>query len=118
MALTRSATEMERVPLAIPPTRAQMVVAVLIAMNRTHAEVASEMHITVSTVRFHLYALAKKIPGDLPAEQRVVAWVRGASEDVLRGTSLKLELLDQVGALDAPIGTYHGRRKERDTSTV
>lgn len=86
---------MERAPLTETLTPMQYVVVTLLALNYTHQQIAEELRISRSTVRYHLYLAVAKMPGDLPAEQRAVAWARGASVDVLEGNTLKLEIIDR-----------------------
>lgn len=87
--------EMPRAPLSEELTPMQSVVVKLLALNYSHAEIAETLHISKSTVRYHLYHAVAKMPGDLPAEQRAVMWARGASLDALEGTQLKLEMLNR-----------------------
>lgn len=89
---------MTRAPLLVELTPMQAHVVKLLALNYSHGAIAETLHITKSTVRYHLYLAVGKMPGDLPAEQRAVAWARGASLDVLEGTSLKLEVLNGATA--------------------
>lgn len=86
---------MDRAPLTEALTPMQYVVVTMLALNYSHAAIAEELHISRSTVRYHLYLAVGKMPGDLPAEQRAVAWARGASVDVLEGRALKLEFVDR-----------------------
>lgn len=84
---------MERATPSRPLTPMQLAIAGLAGVNLSHAQIATELHITVGTVRYHINRAAKKLPGDLPAEQRVVAWMRGATLDVLEGRSLRFEMM-------------------------
>lgn len=84
---------MERAPTSKPVSRMQIVVATLLGLGRAHDEIATQLSININTVRWHLKELAKRIPGDLPAEARVVAWVRGATQDVLEGKTLRYEIM-------------------------
>lgn len=83
----------ERVPTYQPLSPMQFLVAVLVGVGWSYRQVAKELKIEVSTVRMHLNVAASRIPGDLPAKARVVAWVRGASLDVLEGRALSHEML-------------------------
>jgi hypothetical protein len=56
-------------------------------------DACGELGVSLRTVRYHLYEAAKRIPGDMPAEAKVVAWARGASLDVLEGRSLRFEVM-------------------------
>lgn len=90
---------MERVATLKPVTPMQLVVAVMLGLNMTHEEIAAELEIGLGTVRDHIARLSKRIPGDMPATSRVVAWVRGASLDVLEGRTLRYEVMrDGMGA--------------------
>lgn len=84
---------MERTATLKPVTPMQLVVATLLGVGQTHAQVAAYLKIAVGTVRDHLNTLARRIPGDLPAEAKVVAWVRGATIDVLEGRTLRYEVM-------------------------
>lgn len=86
---------MERAAPLKPVTPLQLVIASLLGVGATHAEVATQLNIKIGTLRDHLNRLAKRLPGDLPAEARVVAWVRGASLDVLEGKTLRYEMMVQ-----------------------
>lgn len=92
---------MERVEPLKPLTPVQLVIATMLGLSYSHAEIAAELHITVGTVRDHLTHLAKRIPGDLPATARVIAWVRGASLDVLEGRTLRFEIMRDGRAASA-----------------
>jgi DNA-binding NarL/FixJ family response regulator len=74
----------------------QLIVADLLGIGLSVEVVAAELHITVDGVRHHVKAAAAKIPSDLPAQQRVVAWARGATADVLQGIALKVEVMNRV----------------------
>lgn len=87
---------MTRADLLEPMTPMQYVIVSMLGLNLSHSEIAAELTISQSTVRYHLYKAVAKIPGDLPAEQRAVAWARGADIEVLEGTGLKLEFLNRA----------------------
>lgn len=91
-------TTLQRAPLREELTPMQRAVVNLLALNYTHAMIAETLHISKSTVRYHLYLAVAKMPGDLPAEQRAVVWARGATLDVLEGTALKLEAINSATA--------------------
>ena len=76
----------------------QEAVAVLAAIGLTNDEIADALSVGEAAVRFHLKALARKIDSDLPAKQRVVAWVRGATPEVLTGSGLKASVATRVVA--------------------
>lgn len=82
----------------------QFAVATLLGVGLSHAEIAETLHISVTSVRAHMRFAAHKIPGDLPRESKLVAWVRGATLDVLRGTTLRGEFMEQAqrGVVTAP----------------
>jgi DNA-binding CsgD family transcriptional regulator len=75
----------ERVPLERPLTRQQEVVVTLVADGMNYVAIADVLRITMNGVRFHANAAARKIPGDLPPQMRIVAWARGAPLHVLTG---------------------------------
>jgi DNA-binding CsgD family transcriptional regulator len=83
----------ERVPTTKRLTDMEMLVAILLGLNKSYADVARELQIEPSTVRTHADRAAAKIPGDLPSQARVVVWVRGATRDVLEGRSLAYEIV-------------------------
>ncbi len=84
---------MLRVLPSAPLSPMQYAVTVLLGLGKSHPEIAEELHITVDTVRWHMRYAAGKIPGDLPREAKLVAWVRGASLDVLEGLTLRGEFM-------------------------
>lgn len=93
---------MDRVPPLKPLSSMQRVVATLAALGLTHEQMRAELgNISLRTVRYHLYEAAKRIPGDLPAEAKVVAWARGATLDVLEGRTLRFEVMRDAQAAAA-----------------
>ena len=94
---------MVRVEPLAPLSPMQYAVTVLLGIGLSHAEIADELKITVSNVRSHMRFAAAKLPGDLPREAKLVAWVRGASLDVLEGLTLRGEFMRdaQKGAVVA-----------------
>lgn len=74
-----------RLPLARPLSRMQLAVAVLLAEGRREREIARLLGVEITTVWYHLAEAAARIPGTLPRGPKVVAWVRGASREVLVG---------------------------------
>jgi hypothetical protein len=89
---------MDRVPLCRPLTPLQYSIAVLLGLSFTHRKIAAELSVSVATVRSRMRAIAARIPGDLPREQRIIAWVRGASLDVLEGKTLRFEVMRDAQA--------------------
>lgn len=76
-----------RVPLSSPLTRAEAACCLLLANGHNCADIGERLgHTGLATARFHIINAAKKIPGDLPAQMKVVCWVRGAPVEVLLGT--------------------------------
>lgn len=47
--------------------------------------VAEGLKVSPSTVKYHVYQAAEKIPGDLPMQMKAVVWYRGAPKEVLTG---------------------------------
>lgn len=93
---------MQRAETLKPVTPMQLVVAVMLGLRMSHDEIAAELSIGLGTVRDHIARLAERIPGDMPATSRVVAWVRGAPLDVLEGRTLRFEVMrDGMGAAQA-----------------
>lgn len=86
---------MLRAPTTAPLSTMQLVVAELLGLGLPAEDVAAELRITIEGVRHHVKRAAAKIPSDLPAQQRVVAWARGASADVLQGATLKVEVMNR-----------------------
>lgn len=86
---------MQRAPTTAPLSAMQLVVAELLGIGQTAEAVAESLRITVDGVRHHVKRAAAKIPSDLPAQQRVVAWARGATTDVLQGATLKVEVINR-----------------------
>lgn len=84
---------MERIPPQRPLTPLQVTIATLVGINMANRDIARELHITHATLRWHLNRIAKRLPGDLPAKVRVMAWVRGATLDVLEGRTLRFEFM-------------------------
>lgn len=89
----RNVFAVERVPTYVPLSPMQFLCAVLVGVGRSYKEIAAELKIEVSTVRMHINVAASRIPGDLPAKARVVAWARGATLEVLEGRDLNYEML-------------------------
>ena len=88
---------MKRVPLSSPLTKAQAACALLLANGHNYADIGERLRTSRSTAKFHIHEAAKKIPGDLPAQMRVVCWVRGAAVEVLEG-SWTNEAIEELAA--------------------
>lgn len=98
---------MERAPTLKPLSPMQHVVTMLAALGLSHEEIRVELKLnSLRTVRYHLNEAAARIPGDLPAEARVVAWARGATIDVLEGRTLRFEIMRD------------GRAAQRENATL
>lgn len=76
---------MKRAPLSAPLTKAQAACSLLLAHGHNYADIGERLGVSRATVKFHIFEAAKKIPGDLPAQMKVVCWVRGAVVEVLTG---------------------------------
>lgn len=85
-----------RVPLSEPLTKMQQACALLVANGHNTVAIGVRLGVGCKAVRFHINKAAKKIPGDLPAQMRVVAWVRGATLEVLEGTNTNDDLDELV----------------------
>lgn len=96
---------MERARLKAPLTRMQYAIVTLMGVNQDHKAIAAAMGITTHTVRDHARRASMKMPGDLPAQARCVAWVRGATEDVLEGKTLRYEMVLEAQATEPDTGT-------------
>jgi hypothetical protein len=94
----------DRVTPLKPLSRAQYTIAVLLGLRYSHHAIAETLHISVETVRTHMRDAAERIPGDMAREQKLVAWVRGASLDVLEGRTLRYEFMRDAaaGGFDVP----------------
>jgi DNA-binding NarL/FixJ family response regulator len=75
-----------RTPLRSPLTRAEAACALLLANGHNCADIGERLKVSRAAASYHIYNAAKKIPGDLPAQMKVVCWVRGAPLEVLEGT--------------------------------
>ena len=74
-------------------SKMQGVVAMLCGLGLSNEEIAGHLRVSKRVVIWHIRNAAAKIPGDLRAKERVTAWVRGASLDVLEGRSLRAEFM-------------------------
>lgn len=72
-----------RVRCKFPLTRSQVAVAALLSEGLDADGVAARLGMLRRTVDFHIYAAAKRIPGDLSAAAKIKAWYRGATIEVL-----------------------------------
>ncbi len=97
--MTSSPFTVERVSLPKPLSPMQRVVVTLLGLGHTTEQIAAHLHIAHYTVRYHVAEAAKKIPGDLPRNAKVIAWARGAPLDVLDGSGLRRQVLEEVQAL-------------------
>jgi DNA-binding CsgD family transcriptional regulator len=86
---------MIRAATSAPLSPMQLIVAELLGLGLPADDVAGELKISIEGVRHHVKRAAAKIPSDLPAQQRVIAWARGASADVLQGATLKVEVMNR-----------------------
>lgn len=86
-------TPVERVPTTAKLSDMQFLVASLLGLNYNYTEIGRELRISPLTVKSHAEFAAQKIPGDLPVAEKLRVWVRGATREVLEGTSLKVEVL-------------------------
>lgn len=88
----------ERVTPLRPLSPMQYAVTMLLGLGFSHDQIAAELRIARGMVRTHMRLARAKIPGDLPREAALVAWVRGAALDVLTGQALRVEMLEQSAA--------------------
>lgn len=84
---------MQRAETTVPLSRMQEVVCNLLGIGLSYREVAESLLISVEMTKEHTKRAAAKIPGDLPAQARCIAWARGASLDVLQGLTLRYEVM-------------------------
>lgn len=87
-----------RAPLRAPLTRSQAACAILLAHGHNYADIGERLGTGRAAAKFHIHAAAKKIPGDLPAQMRVVFWVRGATVEMLEGKRMDDEMHELVGS--------------------
>lgn len=109
LAASHSSRVIERIPTYAPVSDMQFVVALMYAAAPPmdmHA-IGRELGIARVTVKYHLRQLALKVPGDLPPAERVRAWIRGATESVLYGDRVLVEMNARTQAIEA---------KNRETS--
>lgn len=100
--------EVVRVPTIGRLSDMQYVVTSLVGINLNYRQIAAELSIEPSTAKYHAEEAAKKIPGDLPTQAKLAAWVRGASLDVLEGRNLWYQVVARR-RLDQPISRAPGR---------
>ena len=80
----------ERVTPSPPLSPVQYACVALLARGHNARDIGERLGgISWRTVKFHLHQAAKRIPGDLPAQMRIVFWYRGASREQLDGTILR-----------------------------
>lgn len=72
-----------RVPCTPPLTPVQFKVAALLSGGHSVEGVAQLLHVSISTVKFHVRQAADRVPGDLPPRFRLIAWYRKAPLSVL-----------------------------------
>ena len=76
----------------VPPLRRltpmEQIITALLAKGLNYPQAGQVLGIKPSVAKMHCHAVAAKLPGDLPALMRVVAWWRGATLDVLTGANL------------------------------
>lgn len=76
---------MARLPLLQPLTFAQTIVAAMVGQGKNYHDIAERLGICHTTVKYHAECIAGKIPGDLPAQFKIIAWYRGDDGTVLFG---------------------------------
>lgn len=67
-------------------TERQMAVAKLLAAEKTFAQIAADLGMTVRAVQFHVSRAASRIPGTGLPKLRLAYWYRGASLQLLMGS--------------------------------
>ena len=77
----------ERVRCIPPLTKTQFKVAELLSSGLSVEAVAQRLKVGTTTVKFHVREAASRIPGDLPARFKIIAWHRGAQLQVLEGAA-------------------------------
>jgi hypothetical protein len=64
----------------------------MVGMGLNYAEIASRLEISVFTAKRHAEDAAAKVPGNLPAQMKLIMWVRGVSLDALEGSALSVTI--------------------------
>lgn len=82
-----------RAPTLAPLSKMQELVCILLGVMQSYAAVGEHLSISEDMVRVHAKRAAAKIPGDMAAQAKCVAWARGATLDVLTGTALRSEVM-------------------------
>ncbi len=72
-----------RVPLESPLSRTQMVVAALLSIGHSRPAIAARLGTTENAIKNLVLKGARKIPSSFKAEDRLVAWYRGATRSIL-----------------------------------
>lgn len=92
-----------RVPLLAPLTKAQAACALLLANGHNYSAIGARLGTGRDAAKVNVQRAAKKIPGNLPAQMKVVCWVRGATREVLEGVDTN-ECLEELISRD-PVAT-------------
>lgn len=103
LAASHATRVIERIPTYAPVSDMQFVVALMYsAAPPMHMNaIARELGVEHCTIKYHIQQLARKIPGDLPPAERVRAWIRGATEGVLYGDRVLVEMNARTQAIEA-----------------
>lgn len=78
-----------RAPLLKALTSQEELVAVMLGHGHNYHDIAERIGCAPRTVATHAENASRKIPGDLPAQMKLVTWMRGAPLDVLTGAWLR-----------------------------
>ena len=78
-----SGADAHRVPCRPPLSPNQRACAALLSAGRSHQEIAERLGCTVKTIRFYIQDASRRIPGNLRASKKLIAWYRGASRKAL-----------------------------------
>lgn len=80
------ASDVVRVPVSGRITPMQEICVRMLATGHHNARsIGEQLGISWQTVKKYVRIVAENIPGDLPAQVKVVVWWRGASIEVLTG---------------------------------
>jgi FixJ family two-component response regulator len=63
-------TDSPRLPRELTPRQRQ--IAVLLRAGLAPKKIGSTLGVSLSTVRFHIRALAARLPGDAPAQRKIL----------------------------------------------
>lgn len=78
-----------RVELLKPLTPQEEIVCLLVAHGHNYRDIGERLQLSHRTIEKYAEEAGRKIPGDLPAQMKMVVYMRGGSMDVLTGDWLR-----------------------------